>query len=248
VVTAKGGGRIDRTKHRNTWTTSAAGASVSFPIALSAEGPIYAWPRIRDDNPATYTYSLDGAVAGTATTQTTPSINTQNGSKESLGFLRFPSVAPGKHVVTFTQTSAGSDGVSIVGIGTPADAVSVNSPSVLLGAIPYQFGNGRCNAVSDEPCLEDTLIVEADRLSSRGMVLEFGYLIRVSTWLPTPRTCTTHTTRTLRAAAVHEVPCQLINCNPTVRVGRERKYRAVSKRGPMACGTRGRVGYHTPFF
>jgi hypothetical protein len=46
--------------------------------------------------------------------------------------------------------------------------VSVNSPSVLLGAIPYQFGNGRCNAVSDEPCLEDTLIVEADLALFKG--------------------------------------------------------------------------------
>jgi lysophospholipase L1-like esterase len=162
TVTSAGLGGIDRSNHWSAWTTAGEGSSVTFPITLAANGPVYAWPLIRDDDPAKYTYSLDGIVLGSASMQTTPRIHTQNGSTESLGFLRIPSVAAGKHSVTLTQTSTGNGGVSIVGIGTPAGSLTSDLPRVLVGTIPYQFNDGKCNAVSDAPCQEYIDIIEAD--------------------------------------------------------------------------------------
>jgi hypothetical protein len=135
---------------------------VSFPITLTTSGPIYAWVRIGDNNPATYTYSLDGVVLGTASTHTNPSISTQNGSSNSLGFLRLPPVSAGTHVVTFTQTSAGVNGVSVVGIGTPAGPTTNTLPTVLMGTVPYQYGNGRCTVADDQPCQEYINDIETD--------------------------------------------------------------------------------------
>lgn len=161
-VTTSGIGMIDSSNNWNAWTTAGQGSSVSFPITLTSGGPIYAWPIINDYNPATYTYSLDGAVLGTASTQTNPSISTQHGTTNSLGFLRLPPVPAGKHVVTFTQTSAGKDGVSVVGIGTPAGPATNRLPTVLAGTITYQFNTGRCNVSSEKPCMEYNQDIEAD--------------------------------------------------------------------------------------
>ena len=161
-VTTLGAGAIDSSNNWNAWTTAGQGSSISFPITLTRSGPIYAWPRIDDNNPATFTYSLDGAVLGTASTQTHPSISTQKGTTNSLGFLRLPPVSPGKHLVTFTQTSVGINGVSVVGIGAPAGPTTNRLPTVLAGTIPYQFNTGQCTASSDEPCLQYTQDIEAD--------------------------------------------------------------------------------------
>jgi lysophospholipase L1-like esterase len=161
-VTTTGAGQIDSTNHWNAWTTAGQGSSVSFPITITTSGPIYAWVRISDNNPATYTYSLDGVVLGTASTQTNPRISTQNGTNNSLGFLRLPPVITGKHVVTFTQTSTDINGVSVVGIGTPSGPTTNTLPTVLAGTIPYQFNDGQCTASSDEPCLEYIRDIDAD--------------------------------------------------------------------------------------
>jgi hypothetical protein len=163
-MTTTGFGAIDSSNNWNAWTTEAQGSTVSFTIAMANPGPIYAWPRIDDDNPATYTYSLDGVVLGAATTQTTPRISTQNGSTNSLGFLRLSQVPAGIHVVTFTQTSAGVNGVSVVGIGTPAGPVINRLPTVLVGTIPFQLHGGSVGACtsSDAPCLEYIKDIEAD--------------------------------------------------------------------------------------
>jgi hypothetical protein len=161
-VTTIGAGAIDRSDNWNAWTTAGMGSSVSFPITTTKSGPIYLWPRINDNNPATYTYSLDGLVIGAGSTQTTPALATQNGSTNSLGFIRLAAVPPGQHVVTFTQTSAGLNGVSLVGIGTPAGSVSGTMPTVLAGTIPYQLDTGKCTITSDQPCLEYIQDIEAD--------------------------------------------------------------------------------------
>ncbi len=161
-VTTSGPGAIDSSNNWNAWTTAGQGSSVSFQINLIRSGPIYAWPRINDDNPSTYTYSLDGVVLGTSNTQTNPSISTQNGTTNSLGFLRLPTVLAGNHVVTFTQTSAGINGVSVVGIGTPVGPTTNTLPTVLAGTIPYQFNDGKCTSSSDEPCLEYINDIELD--------------------------------------------------------------------------------------
>lgn len=161
-VTATGSGAIDRSNHFNAWTTAGQGSTVTFPLTTVKSGPIYLWPMIDDDNPATYTYSLDGVVLGIGSTQTTPAMATHKGTTNSLGFIRMPAVPPGRHLVTFAQTSAGANGVSVVGIGAPMGSVSGTMPTVLAGTIPYQFNNGHCNVSSDQPCLEYIRDIEAD--------------------------------------------------------------------------------------
>ncbi|NYF78250.1 SGNH/GDSL hydrolase family protein [Granulicella arctica] len=163
-VTTTGSGAIDTTNHWNAWTTGALGSSISFTITTSSIGPIYAWPRIDDTNPGTYTYSLDGVVLGTGNTQTTPRIATGNGTTNSLGLLRLPAVAIGKHVVTFTQTSAGSNGMSIVGIGAPRKVETSTLPTVLVGTIPFQLHgpHGDACSLSDAPCLKYIQDIQAD--------------------------------------------------------------------------------------
>jgi hypothetical protein len=149
-----GSGSIDSTW--NAWTTGAQGATVSFTITTVSIGPIYAWPLIDDRSSATYTYSLDGTVIGTSNVQTSPQMATQNGTTRSLGFIRIPSVSAGTHVVTFTQTSVGTNGVSVVGVGAPFGGVNNQLPTVLVGTITYQWpggGSEGCTS-SDAPCLQ----------------------------------------------------------------------------------------------
>jgi hypothetical protein len=160
-VTTTGTGAIDSSNNWNAWTTGELGSTVSFTITTNQLGPIYAWPRIIDGNPGTYIYSLDGVIVGSSSTQTKPSIATGNGSSNSLGFLRFPSVPAGTHVVTFTQTSAGANGVSVVGIGTPTRRTIDQFPTVLAGAIPYQRPGSPCNS-PDGPCQKYIQDIEAD--------------------------------------------------------------------------------------
>ena len=150
-----GRGSLDTANNWNAWTTAGQGSSVSFKITTSSKGPIYAWPLIDDNSDGTYTYALDGTVIGSSQMRTTPKLATKNGSTQSLGFIRIDKVAAGTHVVTFTQTSAGSDGISIVGIGTPAGTASGTLPTVLAGTIPYQNRpSGKYKCVPGEPvCL-----------------------------------------------------------------------------------------------
>ena len=158
-------GAIDTTNHWNAWTTGGQGSTVSFTIVTTASGPIYAWPIIDDTNSSTYTYSLDGVMKGTGTTQTTPAIATVNGVTSSLGFIRISPVAAGTHVVTFTQTSAGTNGVSVVGIGAPNGSPSGALPTVFAGTVPYQYpgpSGGPCTAATYEPCQNYTEDIETD--------------------------------------------------------------------------------------
>jgi hypothetical protein len=111
---------------------------------------------IDDRNAATYTYSLDGVVIGSGNMQTSPQMATQNGTSRSLGFIRIPDVSSGTHVVTFTQSSTGTRGISVIGIGSPVGQTSNKLPTVLVGTITYQLmegGEGACT-VSDAPCLQ----------------------------------------------------------------------------------------------
>jgi hypothetical protein len=169
-VTTTGAGAIDSSNHWNAWATGELGSTVSFTITTSQYGPIYAWPLIIDGNPGTYTYSLDGLVVGSASTETTPNIATENGSSSSLGFLRLPPVAAGTHVVTFTQTSAGENGVYVVGIGTPAKRIGDIFPTVLAGTIPYQEPGSDCNS-PDGPCQNyiDDIEADVDLFSADGL-------------------------------------------------------------------------------
>lgn len=163
-VTTSGGGAIDTTNNWNSWTTAAKGSSITFAITTTKAGPIYAWPRIDDNNPGTYSYSLDGAALGTGTTQTTPRLVTQNGSSNSLGLLRIPGVPAGKHTLTFTQTSAAANGFSIVGVGAPQTPTSGYLPTVLVGTITFQLpGNPNflCSK-NDAPCQQYNLDIAAN--------------------------------------------------------------------------------------
>ena len=163
-VTSTGPGELDTANQWGAWTTGGFGATVSFAITTSTAGPIYAWPIVDDSSPATFTYALDGSVLGSSSAKTTPEIATHNGTTRSLGFLRLAQVPPGPHIVTFTQTNQGANGMSIVGIGTPAGTTSGKLPIVLAGTIPFQLhgSSGSGCTVSDAPCLEYNKDIEAD--------------------------------------------------------------------------------------
>jgi hypothetical protein len=173
-MSTTGSGSVNSTW--NAWTTGAQGATVSFTIATSSIGPIYAWPLIDDHSAATYTYSLDGTVIGSGNVQTSPPMATQNGTTRSLGFIRIPTVSAGTHVVTFTQTSIGTSGVSVVGVGSPFVSVGNSLPTVLVGTITYQLmgGGGEACTVTDAPCLQyiqdeqsDVTLLSGDGLDVR---------------------------------------------------------------------------------
>ena len=165
---AEGPGKIDTTGGWNAWTTQGQGSSVSFTIVTTGDGPIYAWPLIEDASAATYTYALDGAIAGTAAVQTAPRMATQNGTTRSLGFLRWPYLPAGRHTVTFTQNSSGTGGVSVVGIGAPGAAGGVAAggelPVVLAGTVPYQLHTGASIGCqnTDAPCLAYNADIQLD--------------------------------------------------------------------------------------
>ncbi|WP_058186290.1 hypothetical protein [Terracidiphilus gabretensis] len=159
---ADGPGQVDTTNGWNAWTTAGQGSTVSFTITMATGGPIYAWPLIDDASTAAYGYALDGVETGTSAVQTSPQMATKNGTTRSLGFLRWPWVSAGKHIVTFIQTSAGTAGISVVGIGAPSALPAGQLPTVLAGTVPYQLHTGLnvgCQA-TDAPCLaynSDTL-------------------------------------------------------------------------------------------
>jgi hypothetical protein len=160
-VATTGTGAIDSSDDWNAWTTGGLGSTISFTITTNQFGPIYAWPRIADNSLGTYTYSIDGVVVGSASTQITPHIATWNGSSNSLGFIRLPPVPAGTHVVTFTQTSVGANGLSVVGIGTPTRLAADQFPTVLAGIIPFQLPGSPCDS-SDGPCQAYIQDIEAD--------------------------------------------------------------------------------------
>lgn len=170
---ATGPGMLDTSNSWNAWTTQAEGATVSFSIVTSKTGPIYAWPRIDDNSPATYTYSLDAVTIGSARAQTLPRIHTRNNGDNSITLIRIENVPAGRHTVTFTQTNAGAEGVSVLGIGTPEGTASGKLPIVLAGTIPFQEKGGRCST-TDKLCLtyiqgieDDVTLFAADGLNVR---------------------------------------------------------------------------------
>jgi hypothetical protein len=153
-ITTTGPGAFDSSNNWNAWNTAGQGATVSFTIKTSGMGSIYAWTMIDDNNSATYTYSLDGVIIGSGAMQTSPLMATGNGTSRSLGFIRIPDVSSGTHVVQFTQTSTGTSGISVIGIGSPFAYTNNKLPTVLVGTITYQLmggGEGACT-VSDAPC------------------------------------------------------------------------------------------------
>ena len=165
---AEGPGKIDTSGGWNAWTTQGQGSRVSFTIVTTKAGPIYAWPLIEDASAATYTYALDGVIAGTAAVQTIPLMATQNGTTRSLGFLRWPYLPAGHHTVTFIQSSSGAGGVSVIGIGAPDAVGGVAAggqlPVVLAGTVPYQLHTGAnigCQN-TDAPCLAYNSDIQLD--------------------------------------------------------------------------------------
>ena len=134
-VTTKGVGRLDTLNHWNAWVTTTPGAAISFPLSIATSRPIYIWARIFDGDDGEFTYALDGAVIGSATTKTTPAMITSQSHINSLSLIRIPAVSAGSHTVTFTQTSAKGT-MQIVAVGAPP-ASSAGLPDVLVGDIPY---------------------------------------------------------------------------------------------------------------
>ena len=150
-VTTSGPGSVDPAS-MNAWHTTAAGASISFPIRLTSKSAVYLWPRIVDGDAGTFTYAIDGVVLGTLSTSTSPAIATRNGSTSSLGFLRIAGVATGDHRLKFTQTSL-TGSMQIVAVGVPPLAQAV--PVVLVGEVPLQ------EAGTKSPCTYRASICDA---------------------------------------------------------------------------------------
>ena len=152
---ATGPGTIHDPSGWQVWTTQGAGSTVSFAVTTTQAGPIYAWPVLDDNSPATFAYSLDGIALGTGSALGGMPIVTANGTTRTLGFLRFPSVAAGSHTVTFTQLNSGMQGVSVLGVGVPQAPTSGFMPVVLVGTIPYQVHTGAGSGCQsdDSPCL-----------------------------------------------------------------------------------------------
>jgi len=136
-VTTYGPGAFDTYNNWDSWTTSAQGSSITFPITLSSARPAYIWTRIIDGETGTFSYSLDGVVVGNSTTGTSPSISTNNGTTSSMQLLRIPSVPAGSHTITLTQTSS-TGTMRVVGIGVPPDTQQ-GGPVVLASDIPYSL-------------------------------------------------------------------------------------------------------------
>lgn len=116
---------------------------MSFAIELKQPGAVYAWPVIDDTSDAAYSYSIDGAPAGTANVRTNPVMAPTNGTRRFVGFLRFGAVGVGRHVIMFAQTSSGNDGVSVLGIGAISGTAQAKLPVVLVGTVPYQLYPGQ---------------------------------------------------------------------------------------------------------
>lgn len=128
---ADGPGALDTADGWNAWTTQGEGSLMSFTITTAQAGDIYAWPLMDDASSATYSYALDGVITGMASVQPSQHMATQNGTTRSLGFLHWENVPAGTHTITFTQTSSGTSGVSVVGIGSSAVSAS-GQPSIVL--------------------------------------------------------------------------------------------------------------------
>lgn len=160
-VKTSGPGKLDASNNWNAWTTQKQGSTVSFTLATARIGPIYIWVRIGDNSDATYNYSLDGDVMGSGAARTDPKINTRNHGDNSIALIRLDKVPAGKHVVTFTQTNSGDDGVSVLGIGAPNGTPAGQFPVVLAGAIPNEKKGGRCSA-TDKLCLAYRQTIQND--------------------------------------------------------------------------------------
>ena len=145
-VTTTGTGAIETANNWNDWVSTAPGASIAFPITLLSPGAIYIWPRIADGDPGAFTYAVDGAIAGTFTTATKPFMTTASGTNNSLGFLRIPGIAAGRHAVTLTQTSS-SGTMRVVAVGSP-QAASETLTTVIVSDPPIEELNStaQCNS------------------------------------------------------------------------------------------------------
>ncbi len=173
-VQTTGPGKLDTSNNWNSWTTGQQGSAVSFTLTTARTGPIYVWVRIDDNSAAKYSYSLGGDVIGSGAARTLPRINTKNHRDNSIALIRLASVPPGKHIVTFTQTNAGADGVSVLGIGAPDGTAAGQLPVVLAGAIPYQEKGGRCSD-TDKLCLAYRQAIQNDvqLFASDGLDVRF---------------------------------------------------------------------------
>lgn len=163
-VIANGPGAMDWASGWPEYTTAGQGSTVTFPVTTAKAGALYAWLVIDDGSAATYTYDLDGAIAGPFSVRLGTNIATHNGTTRTLGLLRLQDVPAGQHTLTFTQINSGKDGVSVVAVGVPGAASGVALPTVLAGTIPFQQKTGAstgCQA-SDAPCQAYNAEIAAD--------------------------------------------------------------------------------------
>lgn len=141
-VTSQGPTSLETANNWNALTTGAQNASISVPFALQTTGTAYLWYRLQDGSAGSFRYALDGSAAGTASVATSPALQTQNGSNNSLGLIRLTSVAAGTHVLTVTQLNSGANGVGVVAVGTVTAGSAATLPFVLVGTTPKTLSTG----------------------------------------------------------------------------------------------------------
>jgi len=160
-VVTNGTGVIETTNNWNSLMTSTLNSSISIPITLASEGPIYIWPRIADNDFGTFSYAIDGTVIGVFNTTPGDAIYTSNGIRNSLGFIRIPGVSAGTHTVSFTQTSSVGT-MRIVAIGS-LPTTNEMLPLVLVGDPPLQLvmPDAACDTTPSQ-CEDYLLQIQAD--------------------------------------------------------------------------------------
>ena len=163
VITA-GPGAFVTMDNVTTWTTGAAGSSISFPVHLPAAGPAYLWYRIAFGNPGSFTYAVDRTTLGTVASGFALPQQGNHGFTSSVALLRIPSVPAGDHTLTLTQTSTAPFGMGIVAVGIVPPANQPGLSRVLAGTIPRQLAqsSGAACSVSDQPCAQYTEDILAD--------------------------------------------------------------------------------------
>ena len=149
--------------------TTAQNATASCSITTYG-GRLYAWYQQLDNDSGVWTYAVDGGIAVTVATATSPAIGpTYNGGTEGVGLIRITGLAAGSHTVLFTKTSSG--GTMVLGaLGTPSPYPYWGSPQVFAAGVPYQQND---NISSTTAAYNADALADVNLLAGDGLPIRF---------------------------------------------------------------------------